>query len=247
MMSLFGHGGAARGGPGGGDIQKNLVEFRAGKLNLRDRMLHADKRKGLVFVKRYSDDGLMHFCWKDRTTGTVEEDLYLFPDDAEFKRIPQCTTGRAYVLKFKTSSRRLFFWMQEPKVDKDDEYCRKVNEALNNPDAAMAAAIAEEGGGGLRGGLPPNIAAALAGQLGNSGLANLVSNMDQQQLLQLLGGSGSGGYDMATLAGLMSSPSSTPSSASGRSRGESATPATGQPSAAQSSASVPTPAVRYRV
>ena len=71
-MALFGHGGAPRGG-GGGGVQKNLVEFRAGKLNLRDRMLHADKRKGLVFVKRRSEDGLMHFCWKDRTTGAVED------------------------------------------------------------------------------------------------------------------------------------------------------------------------------
>lgn len=94
------------------------------------------------------------------------QDLFVFPDDAEFKRIPQCTTGRAYVLKFKTSSRRLFFWLQEPKTDKDDDYCHKVNEALNNPDAAVAAALAEESGGGMRGGMPPNLAAALAGQLG---------------------------------------------------------------------------------
>ena len=55
--------------------------------------------------------------------------------------------------------------MQEPKADKDDEFCHKVNEALNNPDAAVAAAMAEEGGGGMRG-LPSNLASALAGQLG---------------------------------------------------------------------------------
>ena len=78
---------------------------------------------------------------------------------------------------------------------------------------------------------------------GNSNLANLVGNMDQQQLLQLLGG-GAGGYaDLATLAGLTGSPpSSAPSSAGGRSR-ESATPATGQPSAITSAASLQTPAV----
>ncbi|XP_062520490.1 proteasomal ubiquitin receptor ADRM1-like isoform X2 [Corticium candelabrum] len=237
-MAFFGHGGGSRGVGGG---QKNLVEFRAGKLNLKGRMLYADKRKGLVYVQRRSEEGLMHFCWKDRTTGVLEDDLFLFPEDAEFKRLPQCTTGRAYILKFKTSNRRLFFWMQEPKADKDDEFCHKVNEALNNPDAAVAAAMAEEGGGGMRG-LPSNLASALAGQLGNSNLANLVGNMDQQQLLQLLGG-GAGGYaDLATLAGLTGSPpSSAPSSAGGRSR-ESATPATGQPSAITSAASLQTPA-----
>jgi hypothetical protein len=27
----------------------------------------------------------MHFTWKDRTTGTLEEDLIIFPDDCEFQ------------------------------------------------------------------------------------------------------------------------------------------------------------------
>ena len=69
-MAFFGHGGGSRGVGGG---QKNLVEFRAGKLNLKGRMLYADKRKGLVYVQRRSEEGLMHFCWKDRTTGVLED------------------------------------------------------------------------------------------------------------------------------------------------------------------------------
>lgn len=40
------------------------------------------------------------------------QDLIIFPDDCEFKRVNQCTTGRVYVLKFKAGSKRLFFWMQ---------------------------------------------------------------------------------------------------------------------------------------
>ena len=51
---------------------KNLVNFRAGKMNLKGTTVTADKRKGLVYVYQ-SDDSLMHFCWKDRTTGTLED------------------------------------------------------------------------------------------------------------------------------------------------------------------------------
>ena len=59
-----------------------------------------------------SDDQLMHFTWKDRGTGNLEDDLIIFPDDVEFKAVPACTTGRAFVLKFKSSNKRMFFWMQ---------------------------------------------------------------------------------------------------------------------------------------
>merc|ERR1712088_1178053 len=32
------------------------------------------------------DDQLMHFKWKDRSSGNIEDDLIIFPDDAEFKK-----------------------------------------------------------------------------------------------------------------------------------------------------------------
>lgn len=51
---------------------KNLVEFKAGKMTMKGKMVHPDKRKGLVYLHQ-TDDSLMHFCWKDRTTGTVED------------------------------------------------------------------------------------------------------------------------------------------------------------------------------
>ncbi|RXN02401.1 proteasomal ubiquitin receptor ADRM1 isoform X2 [Labeo rohita] len=124
---------------------KYLVEFRAGKMTLKGSTVTPDKRKGTVYIQQ-TDDSLIHFCWKDRTSGNVEDDLIIFPDDCEFKRVNQCTTGRVYVLKFKAGSKRLFFWMQEPKTDKDEEYCRKVNEYLNNP--PMPGTLGSGGGGG---------------------------------------------------------------------------------------------------
>ena len=35
------------------------------------------------------DDDLMHFKWKDRTSGTVEDDLIIFPDDIDFLKVDQ--------------------------------------------------------------------------------------------------------------------------------------------------------------
>jgi len=32
----------------------------------------------MVYVYQ-ADDALTHLCWKDRTTGTVEDDLIIFP------------------------------------------------------------------------------------------------------------------------------------------------------------------------
>ncbi|TDG45312.1 hypothetical protein AWZ03_008281 [Drosophila navojoa] len=173
----------------GSSNSSNLVEFRAGRMNMVGKMVHPDARKGLVYMTQ-SDDGLMHFCWKDRTSGKIEDDLIVFPDDFEYKRVDQCKSGRVYVLKFKSSSRRMFFWMQEPKTDKDDEHCRRINELLNNPPSAH-----QRGGGG-------------SGSEGTD-LQYMLNNMSQQQLMQLFGGVGQMG-GLSSLLGQMNS--RTPSS-----------------------------------
>ncbi|KAK7091640.1 proteasomal ubiquitin receptor ADRM1-B-like isoform X2 [Littorina saxatilis] len=207
MAALFGNN-------AGRSQSKNLVEFRAGKMSMKGKMVHPDKRKGQVYVHQ-SDDSLMHFCWKDRTSGNVEEDLIIFPDDAEFKHVPQCTTGRVYVLKFKSSQRKLFFWVQEPKPDKDTDNCKKVNDSLNNPPTP---------GSSRGGGIPSELSG-----LGDSDLQSMLGGMSQQQLMQLLGGMGMGSPgNMSSLMGRPSSAQSTvsepplrASSASGnRSSGE---------------------------
>ncbi|XP_012135456.1 regulatory particle non-ATPase 13 isoform X4 [Megachile rotundata] len=148
---------------------KNLVEFKAGKMTMKRNIVYPDQRKGQLYVYQ-SNDSLMHLCWKDRTTGNVEDDLIIFPDDCEFKRVPQCETGRVYLLRFKSSNKKFFFWLQDLKTDKDEEYCRKINEVLNNP---------------------PTPASQRSGSTNPEGdLQNLLSNMSQQQLMQLFGGVG---------------------------------------------------------
>ncbi|XP_014778124.1 proteasomal ubiquitin receptor ADRM1 [Octopus bimaculoides] len=178
------------GSSGGRSQNKNLVEFRAGRMTLKDKMVYPDKRKGLIYIYQ-SDDSLMHFCWKDRSLGQVEDDLIIFPDDIEFKKINQCTSGRVYVLKFKSSVRRFFFWMQEPKTEKDEEYCRKVNEYLNNPPSPTA---------------NRNNAPDHSGLVGEADLHNILGNMSQQQLMQLFGGIGMSTQNSLNLSTLLSRP-----------------------------------------
>uniref|UniRef100_A0A2M4AQP4 Proteasomal ubiquitin receptor ADRM1 homolog n=1 Tax=Anopheles triannulatus TaxID=58253 RepID=A0A2M4AQP4_9DIPT len=172
---------------------RHLVEFRAGRMNMVNKMVHPDNRKGLVYVYQ-AEDGLIHFCWKDRTTGNVEDDLILFPDDCEFKKLEYVKSGRVFVLKFKSSSRKLFFWMQEPKADRDEEWCRRINEAINNPPSGNNA-----GTGGRNG----------ANDSGD--LQYMLNNMSQQQLMQLFGGVGQMG-GLSSLLGSMTRSSSNTSS-----------------------------------
>ncbi|RIA95808.1 proteasome complex subunit Rpn13 ubiquitin receptor-domain-containing protein [Glomus cerebriforme] len=158
--------------------RKYPVEFKAGKLKREGttNLLKADERKGLVYMDQ-GEDQLMHFYWKDRKSNTVEDDLILFPEEAEFIRVDQCTTGRVYLLNFKSSSRKLFFWMQDAKDDKDEENVAKVNRLINDPQGGLAESRQQSNTGQL--GSPFQNMDDLAG-----------FGMDQEQLLQLLQGHG---------------------------------------------------------
>ena len=72
--ALFSGGGMRQSGP------KALVSFKAGKMNLdaATNLVTADKRKGQVTVEQGEHDQLMHFKWKDRSSGNVEDDLSKF-------------------------------------------------------------------------------------------------------------------------------------------------------------------------
>ncbi|CAG8601070.1 8331_t:CDS:2 [Acaulospora morrowiae] len=166
--------------------RKYPVEFKAGRLT-RDgntNWLKADERKGLIYMDM-GEDQLMHFYWKDRKTGTVVDDLIVFPEEAEFTRVEQCTTGRVYLLNFKSSAQKLFFWMQDAKDDKDEEYANKVNRLLNDPQGALAENRQQS---------------SSTSQFGNP-FHDL--GMDQEQLMQLLQGQGPFGLPI---------PSTTPAS-----------------------------------
>ncbi|KAF9283862.1 adhesion regulating molecule 1 [Mortierella antarctica] len=113
-------------------VSKNhLLQFRAGRC-FRDGTtdtVKPDATKGLVYMDE--EDGLMHFYWKNRDINTVDDDLILFPGDAELVTVPQCTTGRVLVLQFKSSSQKLFFWLQEANADRDQIILQQANALIN--------------------------------------------------------------------------------------------------------------------
>ncbi|KAL1523294.1 hypothetical protein AB1Y20_018243 [Prymnesium parvum] len=135
----------------------SLCQMKAGKMTLVATTVTADPRKGLLILRK-SDDGLMHLIWQERTTGTIEDDLIVFPGDATLRQIPACKDGFAMVLEFATG-RKLFFWSQEMRkkgsdwtkaedIAKETELMTKANSYLTGRSGPTPAA-APGGFGGM--------------------------------------------------------------------------------------------------
>eukprot|EP00440_Ansanella_granifera_P075708 gb/GFBE01082152.1/.p1 GENE.gb/GFBE01082152.1/~~gb/GFBE01082152.1/.p1 ORF type:complete len:286 (+),score=104.33 gb/GFBE01082152.1/:1-858(+) len=149
------------------------AEFRAGRMDWDGRMVTADKRKGKVVLYTSEEDQLMHFQWWDREKNEAVTDLIVI-NDAYLERIAKCTTGRAYIMRFTSSDKKMFFWMQEPKDDKDDENIKKFNEAVG-------ATIPEKKAGSATAAAAPAAAAPGGGQIDPQLRAMLSQFLDQQQ------------------------------------------------------------------
>ena len=74
--------------------------------------------------------------------------------------------------------------LQEPKNDKDDDHCRKVNELLNNPPTP--------GSRSSTGSTPNPVLGTDLSSLRESDIHNLIGNISHQQLMQILGNGVSG-------------------------------------------------------
>jgi 26S proteasome regulatory subunit N13 len=92
---------------------QTLLSFRAGKLNREDATSNKvvpDLRKG--YIQLLNEDDLLHFQWKERSAPEAEDDLIIFPDDAQFVRVTEAGDSRVYMLRFESSKAKHFFWMQ---------------------------------------------------------------------------------------------------------------------------------------
>ncbi|KAL1980908.1 hypothetical protein VTN96DRAFT_3328 [Rasamsonia emersonii] len=100
-----------------------IITFKAGICDLDTSVSpHRVKPKptpGYIYL--YSEDELIHFCWRPRSAPLTEPelDLVMVPSDGSFTpyKSPQAgtkapTNGRIYVLKFSSSSQRYLFWLQ---------------------------------------------------------------------------------------------------------------------------------------
>ena len=93
------------------------------------------------------------------TPHSLLQELILTPDFT-WTRIPKCTSGRVFLLACPSASRELFFWLQEPTEERDQEIADKVSEYIANP---------PQGGAGGAGGLDLSSLLALSGGAGGSG------------------------------------------------------------------------------
>lgn len=80
---------------------------------------------GHIVVSKDSDDPYYYFTWEPRDGFTPTEEisarepLLLIPGDASWVHINKCTSGRVFALKFESSDKREFFWMQTKNDSKD--------------------------------------------------------------------------------------------------------------------------------
>mmetsp|Transcript_30299 Transcript_30299/g.78421 ORF Transcript_30299/g.78421 Transcript_30299/m.78421 type:complete len:350 (+) Transcript_30299:347-1396(+) len=174
--------------------ETTFVEFKAGRMELKDGWVKPRKDKGLVRVVRGMDE-LLHFQWINRGNGNIEGDWIIFPGDATWNPVSQAPKeSRVFLLDYVSSGMKEFFWMQEPKADKDDEYANLVNKAMNEQQQEPA------GAGGHA-----QFSAEFRGLLGQLGLSPeeiAQGGMTEAQLRAALGlppASGSGGQELSAL------------------------------------------------
>lgn len=81
---------------------------------------------GKITVTKEPDEPFLYFTWEPREGFKAPADFVpfetyvLFPGDAVWVHVKQCTTGRVFALKFLSSDRREFFWMQS-RTDSEDK------------------------------------------------------------------------------------------------------------------------------
>eukprot|EP00466_Bigelowiella_natans_P018874 jgi/Bigna1/90159/estExt_fgenesh1_pg.C_640002 len=162
---------------------KTIVEFKAGKLNKSGATVTADPRRGTLSIMESAADGMTRIQWKTRPGGQMETDIVVVPNDATVEKVPECKSGRVFLIRMRSSNRMLFFWMQEPKEEKDDELIEKMK-------TAFATSRSGAGGGGFMGGASTGSGARGATGGGAGGMEQAI----QQFLMSSgMGGSGTAG------------------------------------------------------
>jgi len=121
-----------------------IAEIKCGRMtfNSATKMVNPEAEKGLLFVEKSSEDGMIHLCWKTREKDNKLSDWLCFENDVKVKFITQLPKHRVFFIKFNATNERHFFWMQdapasvsfEDSAEKssDKERLRRIDLALNN-------------------------------------------------------------------------------------------------------------------
>ena len=105
-----------------------LITFKAGRCEVNGRKVTAVPTPGYLYL--YSEDDLIHFCWRPRSAPSTEPeiDLLMIPSDGHFypllreegaEDLHSPTNGRIFALKFSSSSQKHLFWMQSKSQHKN--------------------------------------------------------------------------------------------------------------------------------
>ncbi|KAK4862174.1 hypothetical protein LT330_003312 [Penicillium expansum] len=106
-----------------------IITFKAGICDLDQSSTPAAVKPKATpgYVYLYSEDDLIHFCWRSRSASLDEPelDLVMIPSDGSFTPYKpsggDATNGRIFVLKFSSSSQRYLFWMQSQSQHEDGD------------------------------------------------------------------------------------------------------------------------------
>mmetsp|Transcript_13127 Transcript_13127/g.18139 ORF Transcript_13127/g.18139 Transcript_13127/m.18139 type:complete len:306 (-) Transcript_13127:220-1137(-) len=160
---------------------EKIVEFKAGILKKNGTTVTADPRRGTVTLLESAADGMTRIQWRTRPGGNLVTDLVVIPNDATVEKVPECKTGRVILVRMRSSQKMLFFWMQEPKDEKDQEIVDKMKNAFASSRGQGAGMGAGAGMGG----------------------AGSMEQAIQQFLMQSRGGSGGAQAQQAAAANQM--------------------------------------------
>ncbi|KAK8849521.1 hypothetical protein IAR55_004855 [Kwoniella newhampshirensis] len=111
-----------------------IISVPAGRCHRRSedsKWVDPSPEKGLLEMNL--EDDLLHLWWKSRVTGSVEDELIIFPGEATFAKVDQDPSGRTHILKFSSSDQKYFFWFQRATSAGDVRVQVDVNALLQDP------------------------------------------------------------------------------------------------------------------
>ncbi|KAJ4272022.1 hypothetical protein NW762_000732 [Fusarium torreyae] len=127
-----------------------IITFKAGQCEVdtssKPYKVKPQSEPGYIYL--YSEDDLVHFCWRKRSDplDSPELDLIMVPTDGSFTPYESTTSseptsktdGRIFVLKFSSSSQRHLFWLQSKPQSRNGDPAyysprdRKIGEVVNS-------------------------------------------------------------------------------------------------------------------